>query len=222
MCLVSYTPSEDGFILGSNRDESPKRSATDIITEDLGIHEVTYPLDTQGGSWIMWSDQNWLVCLLNGAFTIHERKLPYRISRGLILKELFTQDRASAFMQNIDLHDIEPFTTVIFDCHELYEFVWDGEIKHIKILDQKSQHIWSSCTLYTSENQQLRKEVFQALSKGTKASIETIKNIHLQGKIGDPENDFLMNRDQRVMTISNTIISYTGKSLRYKFTNLLA
>ncbi len=221
MCLVSYTPTKDGFILGSNRDESPMRSATKIITEDIGAHRVTFPRDTQGGSWIMWSDHQWLVCLLNGAFTIHERQIPYRMSRGIMLKELFKYKKASAFMQNVELDNIEPFTTIIFDIDELYEFRWDGEIKHIKILDQGRQHIWSSCTLYTPENQLLRESKFRTLSAGIVPSKDRIREIHLQGVIGDPENDFMMNRENRVRTISNTIISYSEEKLDHDFINLV-
>ena len=41
-----------------------------------------------GGTWIGLSDKKRLVCLLNGGYEIHEREASYRVSRGVIVKEV--------------------------------------------------------------------------------------------------------------------------------------
>ena len=57
--------------------------------------------------------------MLNGAFTKHERNLPYRKSRGLIVLEIFEYKSFSDFVTDVDLHNIEPFTLVLAEKDKL-------------------------------------------------------------------------------------------------------
>lgn len=174
-----------------------------------------------GGSWIMFSDKGWVVCLLNGAFVNHRHQPPYRMSRGVIIKQLFEQPTAADFIEQVDLFNIEPFTTIISDDHKLYEFRWDGMIKHINILDRNQTHIWSSCTLYTPEMQVTREAHFRSLLSHHQAINSTdIRNIHLTGDIQDPGNNFVMNRENRVKTISHSLLTRTGDTITFDFMNL--
>jgi hypothetical protein len=111
--------------------------------------DLLYPRDEEaGGTWIGSSYDSRLLCLLNGGFENHERKLPYRKSRGLIVTELLAAPELSVALEAIGLEDIEPFTLVTVEWKDeltLGEFVWDGAKKHRKLLSIGAQ-IWSSST----------------------------------------------------------------------------
>ena len=122
MCLVSYIPRPNGYLLSSNRDEFVDRNADDIVTERVGRHKLYFPRDTKGGSWIIASDSDVHVVVLNGAFKNHQRKLPYRKSRGVMMKEFFEYTDSVDFFEQYEFVGIEPFTMIIASKTDLYEF----------------------------------------------------------------------------------------------------
>ena len=224
MCLVSFIPIEKGFILSSNRDESPLRDAVDIHQFSINEEQVYYPLDTKGGSWIMVSNRQRLVCILNGAYENHERRLPYKMSRGQVAKDFFSYSSAVDFFENFDFWNIEPFTMVIYDNGYLYDFRWDGSIKHVTELDLHERHVWSSCTLYPYEVVGERQELLMN-------KLDEIINIHADERLmrahtyKDDDNLFnglYMNRSEIVKTISHTQITMTSSGTSMDYYNLLA
>ena len=149
MCLVSLIPTKEGFLLSSNRDEYPNRDAKEVASEDINDKKIWYPKDTAGGSWIILSEDNRAVCLLNGAKHNHKRVLPYRLSRGVMMKEFFTYEHSVSFFEHYDFWNIEPFTMIIVEGNEqTYEFRWDSNTKHIRELSPNEIYVWSSSTLY--------------------------------------------------------------------------
>jgi len=209
MCLVSYSPTEKGFILCSNRDESPRRSLSPLQIFENKSGNMLCPVDTKGGSWIICSADGRAICILNGAFTIHKRKPPYRISRGLMMKAYFNYETTSQFIHKFDFSNIEPFTMIIRDVKSLYEFRWDGRYRHIQHLTIDALHIWSSCTLYTPEVQEERERLYREKYKTIKANAVTIFDIQRNGNLGDEGINFVMNREDRVATISITVLEKT-------------
>lgn len=164
MCTVSYLPlGGNDFILTSNRDENPKRETLppNEYNED-GI-KLVYPKDKlAGGTWIGLSENNRLICLLNGGYKNHERAVSYRASRGIVVKQLLKTENAVKMIEELDLSGIEPFTIVLVDWNDAlnaYELVWTGKEKNFKKLEEKP-YIWSSSTLYTEEMKQLRRKWF--------------------------------------------------------------
>lgn len=218
MCLVSYIPISTGYILSSNRDETPLRADTKIVHEIVNNKVLLYPKDQKGGSWIFLSNENSCICVLNGAFKKHERKLPYEMSRGLMMRYYFDFDNTQHFLSTFDFNNIEPFTMVIRDEKGLYEFRWDGLHKHIQILDIAKPYVWSSSTLYNQQIQQSRETLFFDLLDQSDQNLNAIQKIHLTGDIGDPESNFVMNRNNRVASISHTnaIVSSLGNYMAFR------
>ena len=136
MCTLTFFPTHNnGFILTSNRDESPRRETK---PPDFYMEEGTrllYPRDMQaGGTWIGVSAKQRVVCLLNGGFTAHEREAEYRMSRGIIVKDLLLAEDPLPTIDKYDFHGIEPFTVVVVDWNEslrIFELVWDLSLIHI-------------------------------------------------------------------------------------------
>lgn len=207
MCTVTFIPKgRDSFILTSNRDEKPSRSPHQVtLTEQFGLHLI-YPRDNgAGGTWIAGSSDNRFVCLLNGAFEAHVRKPFYKRSRGLMAIDFFCYRHACNFVDCYDFSGIEPFTMVIYDLGKLAEFRWDGEQKHLQMLDANEPHLWSSATLYDEGMRQKRQQWFESwLDSRTDFSQEAILDFHRTAGQGDPWSDLLMNRDGKVQTVSIT------------------
>lgn len=204
MCLVSYVSlGEGGYCISSNRDEFLDRATAEIVQSQINGQQVYCPIDVKGGSWIFTSDSGRSICLLNGAFANHQRQLPYRMSRGLIMKAFFEYEDAVGFLHQIDLNNIEPFTMIIREPERLLEFRWDGSLKHILRLDTQRHYVWSSCTLYEPDMIAQRELWFDELINAAPAlTSEVVKQIHQSGGRGNPAIGFLMNRRDIVKTIS--------------------
>jgi uncharacterized protein with NRDE domain len=210
MCTVTYLPIADNqFILTSNRDETPLRKTIPPkkYVED-GV-TLTYPKDEiAGGTWIGVSSKNRVVCLLNGGFVNHKRKLPYKMSRGIIVKNILKADNAIAFINDFDFTNIEPFTLILIDWDlklATYELVWDGVKKHFKPLVQEPK-IWSSSPLYTPEMKAEREMWFTNwLENNKKDSLKNILEFHKNNSLGTKETSPKMKR-KFVETVSITSI----------------
>jgi len=210
MCTVTYLPlGKNQFILTSNRDESPKRKTISPTKYDEEGVALVYPKDElSGGTWIGLSEKNRLVCLLNGGFEIHERKGPYAMSRGLIVKKILSAENSVACIENFIFDNIEPFTLVLVDWENslaTYELVWDGVTKHFTELAQAPK-IWSSSTLYASEMKASRRAWFADwLSENKTFQQQEIINFQTSTNKGTPETSLKMKRNF-VETVSITSV----------------
>jgi len=224
MCTVTYLPlGNDDFILTSNRDEAPLRNTIQPkkYIED-GV-ELTYPKDElAGGTWIGLSDKKRLVCLLNGGFKLHKRKNLYKMSRGVIVKNILSSDNSIDYISDFDFADIEPFTLVLVDWKndlETYELVWDGETKHFTKLGQEPK-IWSSSTLYTEKMKQLRKDWFADwLLENKDFNQENILEFHQNETLGNVEVSPKMKR-KTVETVSVTSVEKRTSKIDMKYLDL--
>ncbi|GAB4487903.1 MAG: NRDE family protein [Saprospiraceae bacterium] len=224
MCTVTFIPTTSGFILTHNRDEAPNRSPQHISREKIGSDILLFPRDTKaGGAWIAAAKSGKTACLLNGAFVKHHHNPPYRRSRGLMLLDFFEQENANNFITGHDLEGVEPFTFLLFANDAVTELRWDGSQRHIKNLPPKQTHFWCSSTLYPPEMQAKREQIFlNWLSQQASAPCApSLLDLHRTGSVGDPENDFVMNRGNRVRTVSITQVVGTKNFLQMRYFDLL-
>ncbi len=224
MCTVTYLPTPAGFILTHNRDEAPTRSPKAISREKSGDDVLLFPRDTKaGGAWVVTAKSGKSACLLNGAFVKHYHDPPYRRSRGLVLLDFFQWAKPDDFFQNYDLEGIEPFTFLYFHRNDAMELRWDGSRRHLKRLDTDAPLFWCSATLYPPEMQVRREQVFRDWLSGrhTVPSSGSLVALHRTGSVGDPENDYVMNRSGRVCTVSITQITLTFGISKMRYLDLL-
>jgi Transport and Golgi organisation 2 len=227
MCTLSYYPKSNntGFILTFNRDEMPTRSSIDIVNDEQ--RSLIYPKDTlHGGTWLAMSVQNGrFTCLLNGAFERHERRLPYRKSRGLVLLESFDYADIRDFWQNYDLTNIEPFTMISGQANQLWEFRWDGTFRHSRLIDVKKPEIWSSATLYNHATRSQREKnflMFLALKKA-KSQASDLWQFHQTPDADKPENGILMRRplgQPSTVSISQITYSFSPQTIDFQYYEL--
>jgi hypothetical protein len=200
--------------LTSNRDESPSRHSPGLTTlEDTVLDHIHFPLDpSSGGSWIAVSHSGRIACLLNGAFSTFIPNPPYRISRGQIVMEAARTPDLASYIHDVDLDGVAPFTLVIVDAGKLTELVWDERDKHLRHPDPLKPGIWSSATLYPEDVRKWRSDFFEAwIEDHPSPDREEIIAFH-QIKRGDGQNDFIMNRQDMVKTLSVTNVELKDTS----------
>lgn len=199
MCTVTFIPQNNNkFILTSNRDEAPDRKTLPPQQYDHDGISLLFPKDeVAGGTWIGLSGRDRLICLLNGGFTVHERQDSYRLSRGIIVKDLLLAPDVIHAIESYDFNGIEPFTVILvtFESHtQVYELVWDGQEPHLAEKPLVPQ-IWSSALLYTPPMKQLRETWFsEFMFDNLRPSPEEILNFHTTAGNGDSETDLVMDR----------------------------
>lgn len=223
MCTLTFIPkANNDFILTSNRDEAAARETLPPEVYIANGRKLLYPKDkTAGGTWIGISDANRLICLLNGGFTAHERKPEYRMSRGIIVKELLIAENAVQKIESFDFTDIEPFTLVMADWSKslnLYELVWDGLEKHFKPLPVEN-HIWSSSSLYTKEMTLQRQKWFSGFLENSRLQKNDILDFHHNAGTGDKNTDLRIDRGF-LKTVSITQIEKSGSTLTMYYEDL--
>lgn len=223
MCTVTFIPGKDTIFLTSNRDEKLWRSVAIIpALYPMQSGDILFPKDADaGGTWVAVHANGNAVVFLNGAFKAHIPKPPYRKSRGLVLLELAdTLSPYNTFL-DINLHDIEPFTAIVWGDTGLFECRWDGKEKFHKQFDHSIPHIWSSSTLYDDAVIQKRKLWFeQWLADSGTITQEDILHFHEFTGDGDCNNDLKMNREGKVCTVSVTSISISEDAIYMHYLDL--
>lgn len=225
MCTVTLVPSgENDFILTSNRDESVDRNTIAPAFYTYDSHRILFPKDeVAGGTWIGINDSQRVICLLNGGSMPHERKLPYKKSRGTVVVDLLTSQLD--FRKSIELYNfegIEPFTLIAADWQkkpEFFEVIWDGRQIAFRTLERKI-HIWSSSTLYTIKMKQKRVDWLNSFIKTNSLNASSMLNFHKYAGVGNPEIDLQIDREL-VKTRSITQILKEGDEYTMRYEDLL-
>ena len=226
MCTVTFLPKPKGnYILTSNRDEIPKRAALNPQAYKVGDKEIFFPRDPMaGGTWIATDKHRFTLCLLNGGHEKHKHQPPYRRSRGLVLLDFFAFENAHKFGQDYEFKGIEPFTLIIIDSANqtnISELIWTGSALDFQILDSKSAHIWSSSTLYPEAVRKERKSWFLEWVNIHKTFLQKeIIAFHKNGGKGDAWNDFVMDRNGTVKTVSITSIEKSDLGIEMIYEDL--
>jgi Transport and Golgi organisation 2 len=216
MCTLSFYPKSDenGFILTFNRDEAASRSSVEIVQdEERGL---VYPKDAlHGGTWLALSVRTGrLTCLLNGAFELHQRVLPYRKSRGLVVLESFEFVDILDFYDYYDFENIEPFTLLTLQKQQFFQFRWDGTHCHVEKMDAQKSFLRSSCTLYNQSVRDERETWFYDFlnNEMMKSEAENLWQFHLTPNDEAPEKGILMHRPSGPSTVSITQLNYSFSS----------
>lgn len=223
MCTVTIIPKGDNdFIITSNRDEAPNRVSLQPEYYSFENTKMLFPKDEfSQGTWIGVSNKNRMLCVLNGGFVFHKRKADYRLSRGLVLKDLLACENIIQAIDDFDFHDIEPFTMVIADWNndlKFMELVWDGKQKHLKNLD-KEPRIWSSSTLYSESMKEQRHSWFEDFKSENELNSESLLEFHYSAGHGNEDYGVIMDRGF-VKTTSITQVEKTGDLVTMRYDDL--
>ncbi len=223
MCTVTiFYKGNNDFVLTSNRDEAPNRKALAPEFYTINNTKMIFPKDpVSNGTWIGASDKKRLICLLNGGFLKHKRKKEYRLSRGVVVKELLASKTIEPAVNEYNFTNIEPFTLVISEWSsglKFYELVWDGEQKHFTKLPLGT-YIWSSSTLYTEGMKEERLSWFSNFKKAQPLNAQKLLEFHKTAGKDNLDYGVVMNREF-VRTTSITQIEKTNERLNMSYEDL--
>lgn len=154
MCIVTYLPTNDGFLLTSNRDECVIRASETISINQYKHNDnlLTYPKDKySNGTWIAFNNLNAVAVLLNGAFQKHQKSDEFKYSRGSVIIELLQSKDPFNRIKNFCFKGFEPFTLIVIYDKQLIEFRWDNTDLIETTHNLNCKLIWSSVTLYSDE-----------------------------------------------------------------------
>lgn len=221
MCTVIYIPKEDdGFLFATSRDEHEDRpTAEPPAWHQTENGPLFYPKDpVGGGSWIAVNNQ-YTLCILNGAFEPHKHQPPYRQSRGLIPLHFLAYTGVQDFLENYRFEGLEPFTFLIIDDKNLHEIRWDQNQKvHHRKFDPTKSHLWASAPLYNREMVEMREKWFaEFLNNHQSISGSDILNFYLKGGNGDPHTGLMINRENGVKTVSISCVEKTNKNTQFHY-----
>ncbi len=207
MCTVSFVNANGKIIITSNRDEKVLRpNAIEPKNYLINNKKIFFPKDQKaGGTWYAVDEYSNIVVLLNGADQKHVATGNYRKSRGLIVLDIIGSQSPFEEWTSIDLNNIEPFTLVLFENHNLFQLRWNGEAKHTLQLDSNQNYIWSSSTLYSKEIRDQRANWF-ATFIDTIPSVNEIEmfNFHRYTEGDNKEHGLVINRNDVLKTLSIT------------------
>lgn len=222
MCTVTLIPiGKTNFVLTSNRDEAPNRKTLQPDFYTINDTKLLYPKDeVAGGSWIGVSEKQRVLCVLNGGFVVHERKAGYRMSRGVVMKDLLIAENLEETIENYNLQNIEPFTLVIVEWNtslDFMELVWDGTKKHFIKLPLEPK-IWSSSTLYDAEMKDERLNWFNDFKNENQLISDSILKFHKTAGNGNTDFGVIMDRIF-VKTTSITQVEKHENEVAMRFEN---
>ena len=223
MCTVTLIPiGTNDFVLTSNRDEAPNRNTLSPNFYEVDKIKLLFPKDeVAGGSWIGVSEKKRALCVLNGGFNMHERSASYRLSRGVVMKDLLVANNIDKAILDYNLKGVEPFTLVIIEWKlemVFKELVWDGIEKHFNNLSLEPI-IWSSSSLYNSEMKKERLQWFNDFKEESPLSSESVMEFHKTTENENKEYGIIMDRFF-VKTTSITQIVKNKNKVFMSFENL--
>lgn len=219
MCTVTFVPSNCGYTLSFNRDESPSRESLPPQYYFFNEKKLLFPKDLKGGgTWIAINEQLDLSCLLNGAFEKHERKATYPSSRGNVVLESFAFDDIYTFCSRYDFQKFEAFTLICIRNQQPYEIRWDERELHFNVLDPSEPFIHSSVTLYDTRIRGIRERWFRKWLVRNRGYTDCrMEAFHLTSHTGNSHYNIVMHRP-RVATTSFIQFkrNFTSGELVYK------
>lgn len=224
MCVLTFFPLKEGFIITNNRDENQNRpKAIPPKKYKVGEEVVYFPKDAKaGGTWIAVNNK-FTLCLLNGALEKHVSKPPYLKSRGKVIID-FLHQNASASFTNESFMGIENFTLVVIENQNqtINEYIWDGKALISNKLDWRLPKIWSSSTLYKKEVREKRASLFSDFLLNISDSIAPdLLNFHQFADVGNIENNLVMQRADGTITQSISQIIQINNSTKFIYKDLL-
>jgi hypothetical protein len=219
MCVLSVVYNGGEIIVTSNRDEKRERPNSSIPRAyHLNGGCVVYAQDSlQNGTWLVADDRGRVAVLLNGAIKPHVPNPPYRMSRGLLLLDVFEKEDFLTAFHEFDLTGIEPFQMIFISQGSIYQMLWDEQFKHVVQFHDRSSVCFFSSTLY-SENHQQEKENWFIKQQSNLDVDYALHLFHLHQRRSNGAEDgcfFLNNSTHLTKSVSQVVIAQGQSTYRH-------
>lgn len=225
MCTLTYIPLKKGSVVTANRDESPLRNAR-VLSPYFAADGKEYLIAEEplrGGTNIALGENGRNSVLLNGAFWPHDMSKTYGMSRGLILLKSLDYKNVIEFADDFQFknENIQPFTLIDFT-DSIRELRWDGQTVFMKTYSFENPLIWASAQMYSAQAQENRMNWFRDFLNTENIAPDNILEFHFHAGNGDPENDLVMNRGDKVCTVSITQVFEKEGKMAIKHCDLIS
>jgi uncharacterized protein with NRDE domain len=181
MCTVTFTPTNDTYLLAMNRDDLHARaSALPLVRAQVAAHTAAYPQEAGGGTWLGVNQYGIAFALLNWAVTPKGRK---EKTRGVIIPQvLMATDLAyaRALFESIELEGTWPFRLVAIVPGErsVREWRWNHESRS-ELSHEWAVHHWFSSGASDEKAEQIRGAVCERYWRAENAgSREWVRRLH--------------------------------------------
>lgn len=150
MCTLTFVPTEDGYLVGLNRDELfSRRIALAPKIFGKGAMEMVYPREPSGGTWIGCNGRGNLLALLNWNGIESHNLGEKRRTRGLAIPDLIGLSDLSttdSHFQRMNLDGLFPFRLIgVFRNEKIVnEWRWDGAARQFLRFSWARKHWFSS------------------------------------------------------------------------------
>lgn len=222
MCTLTFVPTADGVLFTTNRDEGYNRKLAS--PPDLQIGEKSRflcPIDGQaGGTWIGVTQSGKAICLLNGGRVKHRHSPPYRLSRGIIVRDLLSNDQL--VLSESQLDGIEPFTLFAVDASTktFLRFIWNGTSLDRSDLAFDRPMIACSSTLFDQAGDEKRQRWFEQWQRqNARVTPDDVLQFHMEAGKGDDNDSVLLKREE-VGTVSVTSIFLSSNQAEMRYVDL--
>jgi hypothetical protein len=218
MCTLTFVPTEDGYLVGMNRDElltRPKAISPKTFKKD-GL-EITCPQEPSGGTWIACNSHGNLLALLNwnDRMSFYQGEKPR--SRGLLIPRLIGEPDLIATdsqFNHLNLGGVFPFRLVgIFRSERIiHEWRWDGDAKRKQQYSWNRKH-WFSSSLSDSIAKKMRGGVCEGAAGELAAeSCGWLRGLH-RSHVPKPGPFSICVHRQDAATVSYTEVRCQGSSV---------
>jgi len=151
MCTLSFVPTDQGYLVGMNRDEQLGRARALPPAARIGADGLAtiYPREPGGGTWIACNQNGLTLALLNWHEAAVKRPRTGARTRGAVIPALIGQSRLASVagsLARMPLDGMQPFRLVgIFPkAGAVREWRWDGSRVGCGALAWERLHWFSS------------------------------------------------------------------------------
>lgn len=210
MCTITYIPTDSGYIVTQNRDESPFRErAIFPVNGKVNNEPIVFPKDPEGsGSWFVSVKNGLTICIMNAIYHLDKTSADFKHSRGLVPLHYLDFSSSEHFVKEYDFEGIQGFTLIVCSPDQIDEIHWDEEnVAHT--LFNPEPLIFQSNPLYDSEQKVKRKAWFTQWLESNNPS--SILDFHQSQQRDNLAESILMDREI-VRTVSITQRSFSPNS----------
>lgn len=215
MCTITYIPTESGYIVTQNRDESPLREkAIFPVKAIVNKIPIIYPKDPEGsGSWFVTAQNGITLCVMNAVYHPDKTSADFKHSRGLVPLHYLDYSSSEDFVNAYKFEGIQGFTLIVCSREKVDEIHWD-ENKVTHTTYKPGPLIFQSNPLYNSIQKAKRRAWFEQWLNTNDSS--NIIEFHQSQQQNNLAESILMDRQiVRSVSITQRIFSSITNQIQY-------
>ena len=221
MCTVTFIARRNGYALGMNRDEKLARvTALPPAQHCLGSHDVLFPSEPNGGTWIGVNGTGATLALINW-YSINARVTGEVVSRGDVVRLALASTSAAhvdARLTDLPLARVNPFRLIGVFPTDKAVVEWRWNLQRLERLD----HPWRTCIWISSGfdepgAQRTRGKTFKAaLRQSSAGTAEWLRRLHRSHGSGrGPYSTCMHREDAATVSYTEVVVSRHAATMHY-------